>query len=192
MSRRGQGFELMTDGTAVVSTATATHSRRPLLFLIGAVTLPVIALDQIVKLIVKSHMALYESIPIVRNYLDLTYTQNPGAAFSMLADAAPVFREGFLFALAGAAIVVLAVMLVRAERVSINSIALALILAGATGNLIDRAVRGEVIDFIRVHYYDLNYPIFNVADSAITIGVALIIIASFFTSDTETPPTPST
>lgn len=169
----------MSGGAAVV------QSRRPVFFLLGAITIPVIVIDQIVKLIVKSHMALYQSIPIVHNYLDLTYTQNPGAAFSMLADAAPMFREAFLFALAGAAIVVLTVMLVRAERVSINSVALALILAGATGNLIDRAIRGEVIDFIRVHYYDLNYPIFNVADSAITIGVILILGASFFVSDPD-------
>ena len=72
---------------------------------------------------------------------------------------------------------------------SINSVAFALILGGATGNLIDRAVRGgRVIDFMRAHYYDLNYPIFNVADSAISIGVALIILAAFFGSDDEPGP----
>ena len=59
------------------------------------------------------------------------------------------------------------------------------------GELIDRAIRGRVIDFMRAHYYDLNYPIFNVADSAISIGVALIILASFFGSDDEPKPNPS-
>jgi signal peptidase II len=87
--------------------------------------------------------------------------------------------------MACAAIAVLIVLIARSSRVSINSIAFALILGGATGNLIDRAIRGRVIDFMRAHYYDLNYPIFNVADSAITIGVALIILASFFGSDDE-------
>jgi signal peptidase II len=58
-------------------------------------------------------------------------------------------------------------------------------MGGAMGNLIDRAVRGRVIDFMRAHYYDLNYPIFNVADSAISIGVALIILTAFFGSDDE-------
>jgi signal peptidase II len=66
-----------------------------------------------------------------------------------------------------------------------------LILGGATGNLIDRAIRGRVIDFMRAHYYDLNYPVFNVADSAITIGVALIVLASFFGGDDEPKPTRS-
>ena len=72
----------------------------------------------------------------------------------------------------------------RSERVTINSVAFALILAGATGNLIDRALRGGlVIDFVRAHYYDLNYPVFNVADSAISIGIALIVLASLFGGD---------
>jgi signal peptidase II len=125
-------------------------------------------------------MELYESIPIVRNYFDITYTQNPGAAFSILAQAPPWVREAFLMLLSSAAIVLLLVLTIRAERVSVNSIAFALILGGAAGNLIDRAIRGQVIDFVRVHYYDLNYPVFNIADSAISIGVVLILLAVIF------------
>ena len=159
--------------------------RRPFLFLICAITIPVIVLDQASKLFVQAHMALYESIAIVPNYLDVTYTLNPGAAFSMLAEAPPWVRTAFLLSMACAAIIVLAVLIVRSERVSVNSIAFALILGGAAGNLIDRAIRGRVIDFMRAHYYDLNYPVFNVADSAITIGVGLIILASFFGGESE-------
>jgi signal peptidase II len=170
---------------------TAAPPRRPFLFLLGAITIPVILLDQATKLFVQAHMALYESIAIIPNYLDITYTLNPGAAFSMLADAPVWVRTMFLLSMACAAIVVLAVMIVRAERVSISSVAFALILGGAMGNLIDRAVRGRVIDFMRAHYYDLNYPIFNVADSAISIGVALIILTAFFGSDDEPKPNPS-
>jgi signal peptidase II len=165
--------------------------RMPFLFLLGAVTIPVIALDQMTKLFVQAHMALYESIALIPNYLDITYTLNPGAAFSMLADAPPWVRTAFLLAMAGAAIVVLAVLIVRAESVSMNSVAFALILGGAIGNLVDRAIRGRVIDFMRVHYYDLNYPVFNVADSAITIGVALIVLASFFGRGEQPEPTRS-
>lgn len=150
------------------------------MFLFGAITIPVIVLDQATKLFVQAHMELYQSIAIVRNFLDITYTRNPGAAFSILAQAPLWVREAFLILLSSAAIVVLLVLIVRAERVSVNSIALALILGGAAGNLIDRAVRGQVIDFVRAHYYDLNYPVFNVADSAISIGVALIILGSIF------------
>jgi signal peptidase II len=169
------------------STASAPP-RRPFLFLLGAITIPVILLDQATKLFVQAHMALYESIAIIPNYLDITYTLNPGAAFSMLADAPPWVREAFLLTMACAAIVVLAVLIVRSDRVSITSVAFALIMGGAMGNLIDRAIRGRVIDFMRAHYYDLNYPIFNVADSAITIGVAMIVLTAFFGSDDEPKP----
>ena len=171
---------------------TAAPPRRPFLFLLGTITIPVILLDQATKLFVQAHMALYESIAIIPNYLDITYTLNPGAAFSMLADAPVWVRTMFLLSMACAAIVVLTVMIVRAERVSISSVASALILGGAIGNLIDRAIRGRVIDFLRAHYYDLNYPIFNVADSAISIGVALIILTAFFGRDDERKPNPST
>jgi signal peptidase II len=163
--------------------------RRPFLFLFGAITLPIIVLDQATKLFVQAHMALYESIALIPNYLDITYTLNPGAAFSMLAEAPPWVRRAFLLSMSCAAIIVLAVLIVRAERVSINSVAFAMIMGGATGNLIDRALRGgRVIDFMRAHYYDLNYPVFNVADSAISIGVVLIILVSFFGGDDEPKP----
>ena len=169
------------------STASA-RPRRPFLFLLGAITIPVILLDQATKLFVQAHMALYESIAIVPNYLDITYALNPGAAFSMLADAPPWVRKAFLLSMAIAAIIVLTVLIVKSERVSINSVAFALILGGAAGNLIDRAIRGRVIDFMRAHYYDLNYPVFNVADSAITIGVALIVLTSLFGRDDKPKP----
>ncbi len=170
---------------AASSPEAAARRPSPLLRLLAMVTIPLVVLDQASKLFVKSHMALYETIPIVRNYLDITYTLNPGAAFSFLAEASPMFREGLLVVLAAVAIVVLTVILARSEHISVTSVAFAMILAGASGNLIDRAVRGRVIDFIRAHYYDANFPIFNVADSAITIGVALVILASFFELENE-------
>ena len=82
---------------------TSAPPRRPFLFLLGAITIPVILLDQATKLFVQAHMALYESIAIVPNYLDITYTLNPGAAFSMLADAAPWVRTAFLLTMASVA-----------------------------------------------------------------------------------------
>ena len=148
--------------------------------LVGLLTLPLIAIDQLSKHYISTHMTLYDSIPIIPNWFDITYTQNPGAAFSMFANVSPAFRSVFLFALSSAAIVVLLVLLAETRKISVTSIALALILAGASGNLIDRAVRGRVVDFVRVHYYNLSYPIFNVADSAISIGVLLIILATLF------------
>jgi signal peptidase II len=179
---QGEGKEGGGEGKEVAGGGT----RRPFWVLIGAITVPVVVLDQATKIFVKSHMELYESIAIIPNYLDITYTQNPGAAFSMLSEAPVWVREALLMLLAATAIVVLLVLIVRAHRVSASSIAFALILGGAAGNLIDRAIRGRVIDFIRVHYYDLNYPVFNVADSAISIGVALFVLAAIF-GDADTP-----
>jgi signal peptidase II len=157
------------------------RSWRPFGILVGLLAVPLIVIDQISKIYVASHMELFESIPIVPNWFDITYTQNPGAAFSMFVNLPPSVRLLMLCAMSSIACIVLLVMLARAEEISLMSFALALILAGASGNLIDRAMRnGHVIDFIRVHYYDLSYPIFNVADSAISVGVALIILSSLF------------
>jgi signal peptidase II len=162
--------------------------RRPFWILIGAITIPIIVLDQATKLFVRAHMELYESVAVVQHYLDITYTLNPGAAFSILAEAPLWVRRAFLMMLSSAAIIVLLVLLYRSARVSATSIAYALIAGGAAGNLIDRAFRGQVIDFVRAHYYDLNYPIFNVADSAISIGVTLIILLTIFgDADGEDP-----
>src|SRR5216684_2683809 len=165
----------------------AAPPRKPFLFLLGAITIPIIVLDQLTKLFVQAHMALYESISIIPNYLDITYALNPGAAFSMLAEAPAWVRKLFLISMACTAIVVLLVMIVRSDRVTITSVAFAMILGGAMGNLIDRAIRGRVIDFVRAHYYDLNYPIFNVADSAISIGVTLIVLAAIFGESDDAP-----
>ncbi len=182
-----EGVVAESNQSAMSTAVAAAPPRKPPILLLVLITIPVLVLDQITKLFVKAHMSLYETIPVVRNYIDITYTQNPGAAFSMFAGYAPWFRAAFLFSMSAAAIVVLVVLLVRSDRISVTSIAFALILAGAAGNLIDRSIRGEVIDFIRLHYYDLSYPIFNVADSAISIGVTLIVLATLFGRDDKDP-----
>ena len=152
---------------------------RPFGILVGLIAIPLVIIDQLSKIYVASHMTLYESIAVVPNWFDITYTQNPGAAFSMFVNLPPAVRLLMLCALSTIACIVLIVILAQTDKITLNSFALALILAGAAGNLIDRALRGgRVIDFVRVHYYDASYPIFNVADSAITIGVALIILAT--------------
>jgi signal peptidase II len=154
---------------------------RPFGILVGLIALPLIIIDQVSKIYVASHMTLYDSIPVVPNWFDITYTQNPGAAFSMFVDLPPMVRLLLLCALSAIACVVLLVLLAQTEKLTLTSFALALILAGAAGNLVDRALRGgRVIDFIRVHYYSASYPIFNVADSAISVGVALILLSTFF------------
>ena len=181
----------MASGLATVSADTSAPSRSfarrlaPLAF----VTAPVLALDQWSKLYVRSHFHLYQYHPIVPGWLDLTYTLNPGAAFSLFATMPPGFRHVFFIALSLIATVVLLALMFRRTTTTSHSIAFALILAGTVGNLIDRVARGLVIDFIYFHHATFSYPIFNIADSAITIGVALILLLSWLDSP---PPDAST
>ena len=157
----------------------ARSSIAGLLRLVFGITLPVLALDQLSKVYISSHLALHDDIVLIPNLLDITYTLNPGAAFSLFVNMPAWFRNVFLLILAAIAIVVIVALMLRNPRFNLTSASLALILAGAIGNLIDRIWHGEVIDFILMHYYQHDYPVFNVADSAITIGVVLILIASF-------------
>ncbi|HTW87404.1 MAG TPA: signal peptidase II [Candidatus Binataceae bacterium] len=156
---------------------------RTLWLMLVTIVAPVLILDQASKFYVASHLRLYQEIPIVPHLLGLAYTLNSGAAFSLFANLPAEFRIGFLFTITGIAIVVLTILLAQAHEPSWQTVGFALILAGALGNLIDRILRGRVIDFIHVHYYDWNYPIFNLADSAITIGVAILLIEGLGRSD---------
>jgi len=153
--------------------------------MLGLVALPVFVLDQLVKLYIIRHLKLFEQIDLVPHWLAITYTLNSGAAFSLFATLAPAVREIMLDGLAAAAVVVLGVLLARGARPPTVSAAFALIMGGAAGNLLDRVVRGRVVDFIYVHYYAWSYPVFNIADSAITIGVAIILLHSVFSHDAE-------
>jgi signal peptidase II len=156
--------------------------RRMWAMLLG-VALPVLALDQLSKLYISRHLRPFERIDLIPHVLAITYTQNPGAAFSLFANLAPAVRNLALGGLAAAAVVILGVLLARGARPTLISLAFALIMGGAAGNLVDRAMRGRVVDFIYVHYYAWSYPVFNLADSAITIGVAIILIHSLFAHD---------
>ncbi len=152
------------------------------------ITAPILALDQWSKLYVQAHFHLYQSRPIVPGWLDLTYTLNPGAAFSLFATMPHGFRSVFFIALSLIATVVLIALMFRRTTTTSHSIAFALILAGTIGNLIDRVARGLVIDFIYFHHASFSYPVFNIADSAITIGVALILLLSWLEPSSDPSP----
>jgi signal peptidase II len=170
----------VSSGLAAAVGAVEDRPRRTRRFwvLIALVTMPVLALDQLSKLYISSHFRLYETVPLVPNWLDVTYTLNPGAAFSLFATMPPGFRSVFFIVLSIVAIIVLAVLLTRPGTSLASSISFALILGGTLGNLIDRLARGMVIDFIYFHHDSFSYPVFNVADSAITIGVTIILLFS--------------
>ncbi|MGZ4959438.1 MAG: signal peptidase II [Methylomonas sp.] len=138
----------------------------------------VLVLDQASKLAVDASMRLYESIPLLP-YFNLTYAHNTGAAFSFLAEAGGWQR--WLFAgLAVAMIGMIGVWLSRLQKhETLMAVALSLVLGGAVGNLIDRIAYGYVIDFLDVYYENWHWPAFNIADSAICIGVGLMLLESF-------------
>ena len=142
-----------------------------------------LGLDQASKLIIDNVMQLYESRTIFA-FFNLTYVHNTGAAFSFLSDAGGWQR--WLFAgLAVGMSIVISVWLTRLKpNETFIAIALSLILGGAIGNLVDRLAYGYVIDFLDIYYGNWHWPAFNIADSAITVGVVLMLIDSF-TSKTE-------
>ena len=148
--------------------------------MLGSITVPVVGLDQLTKFYVASHLPLYRARAVIPNWLDLTYTLNPGAAFSLFATMPAAAREVLFLVLSCAATVVLLVLLARRSTSATSRVGFALILGGTLGNLTDRLVRGRVVDFIYLHHYSFSYPVFNVADSAITIGVVTILLVSFF------------
>jgi len=135
-------------------------------------------LDQASKLAVDGSMQLYQSIRIMP-YFNLTYVHNTGAAFSFLSEAGG-WQRWFFAGLALVISVVIAFWLARLKRhETLLAVALALVLGGAMGNLIDRLAYGYVIDFLDVYYQDWHWPAFNIADSAITLGVILMLAESF-------------
>jgi len=151
------------------------------------VTIAVLLLDQGTKLLADSTMALYEPIVLMPS-LALTKAYNTGAAFSFLGEASGWQRWFF----SGLAVVVCGVLLAWLRRLSATerrtALALSLILGGAVGNLIDRVIYGHVIDFIDVYYKTWHWPTFNIADSAITLGAALLLLDAWLVHRSKTSP----
>jgi len=138
----------------------------------------VIALDQATKFLVTRFFELYERVEVLP-VLDFTLLHNTGAAFSMLANASG-WQRPFFVVLGLVVSLTLVVWIWRSPRGDkLLPVALALILGGALGNVIDRVRLGYVVDFIHAHWGAAYFPAFNIADSAITIGAALLIIDAF-------------
>jgi signal peptidase II len=131
-------------------------------------------IDQGTKLYIDRSLVLYESIPVIDNFFSITYVRNPGAAFGLFAESG--FRLPFLIGVTLVALVaiIIAVHILR-DKANTAVIPLSCIFAGASGNLIDRVRLGEVIDFIDVYWKNYHWPAFNIADSAICLGVFLYL-----------------
>lgn len=141
----------------------------------------IIALDLLSKWFADTNLQMYQQVPIIDGLFSFTLAYNPGAAFSFLANAGG-WQRWFFVAIAVGVSGMLVVWLARLPRDKImEALALALILGGALGNLYDRIVHGHVVDFILVHWQQSwFFPAFNIADSAITVGAALLILDMFF------------
>ena len=151
--------------------------RLPWLLGISAV---VFLVDRLTKIWVAKHIALGGAIPVIPRVLRISHWTNDGAAFSMFAESASPHLVRWMlvgFSLL-AATAVLVALLRMGDRISLTTVALALVLAGALGNVHDRILYGSVVDFIEVHIFSYHFPDFNVADSSIVIGACLLLLES--------------
>lgn len=137
------------------------------------IALAVIVLDHLTKFWVSSALDYQEAIPVLP-FFSLVLVHNTGAAFSFLADAGG-WQRWFFITVGIVATVVIVRLLKRHAHDPRLALALALVLGGALGNVLDRVVLGHVVDFLYFHYKSFAWPAFNVADSAITVGAALLI-----------------
>ena len=135
----------------------------------------IVVVDQLSKFAILRSLSFGERIAVVPGLFDLTLVYNGGAAFSFLAGASG-WQRWFFTGLGIAAAIFIVWLLARHGSQRLFAFALALILGGAIGNVIDRVAHGQVVDFLLVYWQRFHWPAFNVADSAITVGAALLII----------------
>jgi signal peptidase II len=148
----------------------------------------IILLDQGTKALVARFMDLHEYVPVVDGLLSLSHVRNRGAAFGLLADWDVPYQSVVLAVLSCLALGAIAFYFLRLPAAArLPRLALALVLGGAAGNLIDRARLGYVVDFVHAYWRRYQWPDFNVADSAITIGVALLILDILRSPDASPP-----
>jgi len=138
----------------------------------------VLIFDHLTKWVVRANMDVREPIDIIPNYLRISFVRNSGVAFGLFADFQSAWKP---YVLAAMAVVAVIVILIYSSRMPLNrtllQLALAITMGGILGNFSDRIMHGFVVDFIEFHVNEsFHWPTFNVADSAITIGIALLLI----------------
>jgi signal peptidase II len=149
--------------------------------LFALIALIVVLLDRWTKHVVAQRISLYSHIQIIPGFFRLTHTENTGAAFSLFADSPAPWKTGMLIAFSVIALLVVSVLLWKNDHAHLaTGIGLSLIMGGATGNLWDRLVRGRVVDFLLFYVKRYQWPVFNLADSAIVVGAGLLILEILF------------
>ena len=147
----------------------------------AAIAAAVVLIDRVTKMYIRSAFTSWEVTPVISGFFNIVHTENPGAAFGMFADSPSQWSSMLLVAVSLVVIAIIGVMLWRprpapAPGVTLVSVGLALVFGGALGNAWDRLFRGTVTDFLQFFFGSYEFPSFNAADSAITIGAALLLI----------------
>lgn len=148
---------------------------------LGLVSIILITADQVSKAAVQANLALHHSITVIDRLFSITHILNPGGAFGFFAGQPPVIRKiVFIFLSAAVAGFVLFLFFKTADEYLFLSYGFAAIFAGAVGNLIDRIRFGKVVDFLDFYIGDYHWPAFNIADSAISIGMVILVYHILF------------
>jgi len=154
------------------------HSVRVTHFLLSVI---VVLLDRWTKRLVAAHIAMYSHIQIIPGFFRITHTENTGAAFSLFADSPSHWKTALLIGFSVIAMIVVIGLLWKQQRgMTLTGIGLSLILGGAMGNLWDRVASGRVVDFLLFYVKQYQWPVFNLADSAIVVGALLLVIEILF------------
>jgi signal peptidase II len=145
------------------------------------IALIVVLLDRWTKHVVAQRIALYSHIQVIPGFFSLTHTENTGAAFSLFADSNAHWKTVMLIAFSVIALTVVSVLLWKNQHAHVvTGIGLSLIMGGALGNLWDRLARGRVVDFLLFNVKRYQWPVFNLADSAIVVGAGLLVLEILF------------
>src|SRR5437868_8625908 len=155
------------------------HAMRKYHFLIAFF---VLLLDRLAKLTLENTILLHESVQIIPGFFRITHVENRGAAFGLFADSPSEWKIAMLVLFSLVALVIVSALLWKnSHAMTTTGLGLALILGGALGNLWDRLVSGQVVDFLLFYVGQYQWPAFNVADSAIVIGAGLLVFEILFT-----------
>lgn len=185
MTTESQTAPVVTPAPDVTPLPVGVLTRR----VMATIGVAILVLDQLTKLLVRTQIALNDSIEIVPGFLNLVHVRNTGAAFGFLNGVDLGYKQFLMTAIALVALLAIGLYAWRVgshERLA--RAGLALILGGAVGNLIDRASVGYVVDFVDAYWRSYHFWAFNVADAAITVGACLLILDMFVaTNDVSTP-----
>jgi signal peptidase II len=144
----------------------------------AAIIAGIVILDRITKLYIQHNFAAWDMKPVIAGFFNIVHAENPGAAFGFLSESTSQWRSLFLVGVSLAVMAIIGTMLFRpaVKKSNILETALALVFGGAAGNMWDRLLRGTVTDFLQFFFGNYEFPSFNAADSAITVGACLLII----------------